>query len=92
MAEASRSDVDILQVDRTKPLPKSKKKKSAAQPASSNLNTVTWEHPFGSSFFENVAIIFDISKQDAKEDWAAWPHRIVKQDHDRVMIVVLSSE
>jgi hypothetical protein len=71
---------------------KSKKKSAAQHDSRQELNSVTWEHPFGSSFFENVAIIFDISKQDAKEDWAAWPHRIVKQDHDRVMMVVLSSE
>lgn len=90
MAEASGS-ADILRVDPTKPLPKSKKKKSTAQ-SDSTLNTVTWEHPFGSSFFENIAIIFDISKQDAREEWAAWPRRVIEQDHNRVMMVVLSSE
>lgn len=68
-------------------------KKKAAKPASdakAPMTAVTWEHPYGSAFFESIALLYDVSQRNAQLDWLKTNvSRQLKQTNDNVIMVVL---
>jgi hypothetical protein len=60
---------------------------------SSVMNPVTWQHPYGSAWFETAALIFCISQRNAERERVQFPVKPLKQTpSSNVIMVVLESK
>lgn len=59
---------------------------------SSAMTPITWQHPYGSVFFETVAIIFNVSRNNLEYERTRCPPVQPLSQHSSVVTVVLERE
>lgn len=65
---------------------------SEAKNKSSLMNKVTWKFPWGSSFFETTALIFNISQRNADQERVKFPRQPMNQTESSANVLMVLLE